>query len=206
MNGMSEIAKLSATIKELEGEKALAFGLCLLERAMPAFLQYQADTGRIGGGEMRTALAQCWGSLERPRLDFVSLVSVQECERVMPDPDASYASDYTSAAVDAVDITCNLLVFLESRDLDVIVDSVNSRCDTIELFVQIHSLINTSSHDVESELSDHPMVRQEFDFIRGDLDFLRSVNARETVLFSSVLERVLTLDYGKLRLKLPHMA
>ena len=70
---------------------------------------------------MRAALAQCWAALEKRPGGALNSVSVSECERAMPDSEARYASDYTSAAIDAVDIACNLLIYIGSGEIDLIV-------------------------------------------------------------------------------------
>ncbi len=50
---------LADQIEELGGAKRFAFGVFLLERALPGFFQFQIDSGYLGGGELRAALAQC---------------------------------------------------------------------------------------------------------------------------------------------------
>jgi len=191
MSELSEIDQLSAGVRKLGGAKALAFGICLLERAMPAFFQFQCDTGWVGGGVMRAALARCWAVLEGGPAEVAKFVSIAECERVMPDSEARHASDYTSAAIDAVDIACNLLGFIENGDIELIVDSVTAQTDTIDLFVRL------------SDGSADSLLEEELDLMRDDLEFINAIEADPTVLFPALLKRASDLEYRTLRLKLP---
>jgi uncharacterized protein YjaG (DUF416 family) len=191
MSELSEIDQLSAGIRELGDAKVLAFGICLLERAMPAFFQFQCDTGWVGGGVMRAAVARCWAVLEGSPADVAKFVSIAECERVMPDSEGRHDSGYTSAAIDAVDIACNVLGFVESGDIELIIDSVTAQTDTIDLFVR------------QSDGSAHSLLKDELDLMRGDLEFINAVDADPSVLFPAVMKRVRDLGYGTLRLKLP---
>jgi uncharacterized protein YjaG (DUF416 family) len=201
MSALSEIDRLSAGVRGLGRAKALAFGICLLERAMPAFFQFQCDTGWGGGGVMRAAVARCWAILEGSPAEVVRFVSVAECERAMPDSEGRHASDYTSAAIDAVDIACNLLTFVENGDIELIVHSVSAQCDTIDLFVQNEEM---SSGPARLDRSMHSLLKEELDLMRADLDFLEAIDVDETMLFAAVLMRVSALEYRTLRLKLPH--
>jgi uncharacterized protein YjaG (DUF416 family) len=194
MSELSEIDQLSAGIRELGDAKALAFGICLLERAMPAFFQFQCDTGWVGGGVMRAAVAQCWAVLEGGPAEAVKFVSVADCERAMPDSEGRHDSDYTSAAIDAVDIACNLLGFVESGDIELIVNSVTAQTDTIDLFVQ------------QSDGSAHSLLNDELDLMQADLNFLRVIDGGETMLFPALLKRVSDLEYRTLRLTLPRIS
>jgi uncharacterized protein YjaG (DUF416 family) len=204
MNQLSEVDQLSAGIRALDRAKALAFGVCLLERAMPAFFQFQSDTGWKGGGVMRAALAQCWSILEGSSPDTVNFVSVPQCERVTPDSEGPFESDYTSASIDAVDIACNLLLYIESGDIDLILNSVTAQFDTIELFVQNYESVNRLSGAAIDTRRAQRILEEEHDFMRADLEFLTKIDTGKDELFSAILRRVSTLEYRTLRLKLLH--
>jgi uncharacterized protein YjaG (DUF416 family) len=191
MSELSEIDRLSAGVRKLSRAKALAFGICVLERAMSAFIEFQWDTGWGGGAVMRAAIARCWAVLEGGPAEAAHTVSVAQCERAMPDSEGRHASDYTSAAIDAVDIACNLLTFIENGDIELIVNAVIAQTDTIDLFVR------------QSDRSTHSLLKEELDLMRADLAFISALDIDETMLFPAVLKRVSVLDYRALRLKLP---
>jgi uncharacterized protein YjaG (DUF416 family) len=203
MSELSDIGRLSAGIRKLDATKALAFGICLLERAMPAFFQFQCDTGWAWGGVMRAAVAQCWAALEKRPGGAPDFVSVSECERAMPDSEGRYASDYTSAAIDAVDIACNLLTYVGNGEIDLIVSSLTARTDSIELFIQNHEAAHDSDGNAEGGRFAHSILEEELDFMKADLEFISAVDGDEKALLPEVLARVLALEYGDLRLELP---
>lgn len=198
MSQLPKIHPLSADIGQLDGIKALAFGIFLLERAMPAFFQFQCDTGWTGGGVMRAALAQCWAVLEGCPVESVSFVSVAECERALPDSEDPHESEYTSAAIDAVDIACNLLEYIKCGDISLIVASATARCDTAELFHQN----NESTNESGNACSANRFLDEELDYMQSDLEFLRDLDVHETAIAPVVLRRVLLLGYRDLRLQL----
>lgn len=201
MSDLPKIHQLSADVGQLDGVKALAFGIFLLERAMPAFFQFQCDTGWVGGGFMRAALAQCWAVLEGTPVDSVGFVSVDECERALPDSEDRHTSDYTSAAIDAVDIACNLLEYIKGGDASLIVASIIARCDTAELFNQDDKSIGESTDASVDARSDNRFLDEELESMQSDLEFLSSLDFHEVTIASTVLRRVLLLDYRNLRLK-----
>ena len=147
---------------------------------------------------MRAAVAQCWAALEGREEEEVEFVSVPECESVMPDSEGNFASDYTSAAIDAVDIACNLLVFLGNGEVELIVNSVTSQCDTIELFIQN----DASAVGERNEHRSTSLLKEEVDSMRSDLEFIRAIGSDERAIFATLLERVLVLEYSRLRLKI----
>lgn len=203
MNDLSLLDQVSAGIRGLEGVRALAFGICLLERATPAFFQFQRDTGWIGGGIVRAAVAQCWAVLEGESVEEVNFVSIAQCERAIPDSEGDFESNYTSAAIDAVDIACNLLLYVKNGDVDLIVNSVIAQIDTIELFLQNHESLHGPLGMPEDAHHDGGILKEELDFMRKDLEFVKTIDLNEKALFRLVLQRVLALDYRSLRLVLP---
>jgi hypothetical protein len=153
---------------------------------------------------MRAAVAQCWASLEGRSADAVKFVSVPECESVMPDSEDRFASDYTSAAIDAVDIACNLLGFLDNGEIELVVNSVTSQCDTIELFIQNYVSVPEPLGGAEYAHPSTSLLREEIDSMRADLEFIKAIDTDERSIFSALLERILVLEYSILRLKIEH--
>jgi hypothetical protein len=119
----------------------------------------------------------------------------------MPDSEGCHASDYTSAAIDAVDIACNLLAFVENGDIELIVRSITAQCDTIDLFVQNNEALNGPA---KVDCSPHSLLKEELDLMQADLDFVRAIDVDKTMLFAAVLMRVSAFEYRTLRLKLSH--
>lgn len=189
-------------LEKLSRIKKLAFGIFLLERALPNYLKFQIDVGVAGGGQLRAALAQCWTALESGFEHHASFVTVAACGAYMPDTEIPYSSLYTSAALDAVNMTCSLLTFIDGDNVSDLMEMVAARYDTLYLFIcQNIDANNTSTSDQVVLL--HPLTQQELSFIYGDLDFLEALqNERVGTLFAASLERVVDRNYQQLCLSL----
>jgi hypothetical protein len=199
MAGFPILDELSEPIRQLDHNRAFAFGLFIFERAVPAYLRFQADTGWQDGGAIRAGLVQCWAAMEDPSLRTQEIVTISACERAIPDSEGNWDSKYTSAAIDAGDIACNLLEYLQEPDPDKIRACVTAQCDTIDLYVR-----NEESAALSGGLTtDKPrreLLEEECERLRDDMQFLMALHADRGKLFSLAMDRVLTLDYGRLRL------
>jgi hypothetical protein len=186
---------IKAELESLDEIRRVAFGTLLLERALPGYLQFQIDSGATGGAVLRAALAQCWATIELHTFETEQFLSLITCEKVLPDSE-DYSSSYTSAAIDATNIACCLLEYLESRNIASIVEAVQSRWDTLYLFI-----INHTSLDPEEVLI-HPLMQEELRFVHEDIVFLQGLSQLEKILHVEVLKRIDDLGYRKHRLKL----
>jgi uncharacterized protein YjaG (DUF416 family) len=189
-----------SSLLELDRARCIAFGICLFERALPGFFQFQIDTGHPGGGELRAALAQCWRVLEQGVFSDVPFTTTGTCEQLIPDSE-KHTSAYTSAAIDAVNIACDLLTFLERDELKLLMDAVESRRDTIDLFIQNSGNLTNSDIGLEKEIAVHPLMQEELCFVYEDLTFLKAMGNHDAFVFTDTLRRVTQLDYCRLRLK-----
>lgn len=187
---------------KLSGTKRLAFGIFLLERALPNYFKFQIDVGVTGGGQLRAALAQCWTALESGLGRHASFITVAACETYMPDTEVPYSSLYTSAALDAVNMACSLLAFIDGQDVSDLMEMVTARYDTFYLFICQNTDANGSPAP-DQEVLLHPLTQQELSYVYGDLDFLESLPGEELdVLLAASLQRVSGKGYQQLRLKL----
>lgn len=177
------------------------FGVFLLERALPEFLQFQIDTGGAGGAELRAALAQAWYAIETGAPRLSPFVTASDCDSLMPDSESS-ESLYTSAAIDAVNVAYYLLSYLECGDLDFLLKASESRRDTIDLFIQNNTDLSTLENGFEERITTHPLMQDELRFMHDDLAFLLDAPKPNRSILVEALERVVRLGYGNLRLKL----
>jgi len=196
-----DTSSISSNLLALGEKRRIAFGVFLLERAFPGFLQFQIDTGYAGGGELRAALAQVWYAIEMGALRLSPFVTPSDCDSLMPNSE-SCASPYTSAAIDAISIAFNLLSYLECGDLDLLLKAAGLRRDTIDLFIQNNTDISPLENDFEKKMVAHPLMQEELRFIHDDLVFLMGVPENNQAILVAALERVSRLGYGKLRLKI----
>lgn len=181
-----DLNPLFAELKALDAPRRLAFGVCLFERALPAFFQFQSDTGCPGGGVLRAALAQAWTALETGTTP-PSFVSVDACEAVLPDSE-DHTSAFTSAAIDTVSIACCVLTFIEDGDMQHLVEAVEARRDTIDLFVQNHFNLDPADPNFEATITAHPLMQEELDFLHEDVAFLKSTQG--SLVWRATLDHV----------------
>jgi uncharacterized protein YjaG (DUF416 family) len=190
-----ELAKAIAVLTRVH---KLAFGIFMLERALPDFLRFQQDTSAPGGAVIRAILANCWSHLERPE-STIRDVTLAECEAAIPDSE-KYASPYTSAAIDAGTIACSLQEFLHTGMDDLLLDAAQARIDTVDMFLQ--QIVNFESGEpgFEEAIRLHPMMQAELRLLSEDLNFLAKIDGRTDTLLRETLNRVFTLGYGQFRL------
>lgn len=165
--------KIDAQLQAMKPPQRLAFGIFLFERALPWFLKWQSDTNTGGGGDLRAALASCWARLEDTTGTSKPFVAVEDCERWLPETEGS-ASLYTSPAIDAVDIACNLVEYLGSGDVGLLIASATSRRDTIDLYIQNTTSLNSNAPSFETDILSHPLMQAEFKLMYEEISLLES--------------------------------
>ena len=196
-----EPVALARALDALPSWACLAFGALLLERALPNFLRFEAETGASGGGMLRGAQAKVWDLLEGNDAASFRGITAKSCEVFAPDTE-QHSSLYTSPALDAVSIACNLLDYADSPRTDLLVDSASLRRDTIYLFVQKALRLAPSAPDLEMRLLAHPLMQEELGFQQADLELLRRLAPDGRQSWPAVLERSITLGYASFRMTL----
>ena len=86
-----DLSAIKECLQKFDDVRQIAFGVFLLERALPGYFQFQLDAGSFGGAALRAASVQCWAALECGERQGAKFISVDECERSMPD-----SEDHTS--------------------------------------------------------------------------------------------------------------
>lgn len=184
-----DVNAISSALYELDEAKRIAYGIFLFERAIPYYLRFQVDTGSSGGGELRAALAQCWSALEKKSLHGVRFTTVDACEKLMPDSESSTSSN-TSAAIDAVNIACSLISYLELGELRFLMDATESRRDTVDLIVQRELDLAGSDADFEGKITAHPLMQEELRLLYEDIALLKSLPSSGSTVLATTIERV----------------
>lgn len=190
-----DLPAIHTDLEGLDEVGRIAFGTFLLERALPNFFQFQLDTGSAGGAVLRAVSAQCWAALEASTRDATKYTSVEACETTLPDSE-DHASRYTSAAIDAANIACCLLEYLEGGKVTSLMEAVQARWDTLYVFI-------LNATDIgDEEVLHHPLMQEELRCMHDDIAFLRSMSGSTQLLHTAVFERVRRLGYQALRMKL----
>ncbi|HEV2681743.1 MAG TPA: DUF416 family protein [Rhodanobacter sp.] len=188
-------------LQMLDKTKSIAFGILALERALPNYFEFQIESGSLGGAELRAASAQCWAALELAPHSGSTFVTVEACEEFLPDPDDHNTSAYTSAALDAVNIACCLLTYLDSGDVPTLMEIVEARWDTLYLFIGNGMEIQPSAPGFQEEILHHPLMQEELSFVYEDIDFLHALPGDSKSVLAATIRRTNLQDYRRLRLK-----
>jgi uncharacterized protein YjaG (DUF416 family) len=174
----------------LNDVKRLAFGIFLFERALPEFLKFQVDSLCSGGGILRAALARCWYVVEVGSGAPDVFVTREACEALMPDSEGE-SSLHTSSAIDAVNICCNLLCYLEDGDIEHLVEAAEARRDTADLLIQLTEKLDPNDDELESKILHNPLMQEELRAQHEDIEFLKTLADERSVVFAASLRRVL---------------
>jgi uncharacterized protein YjaG (DUF416 family) len=174
----------------------LAFGVFLVERAVPNFFRFEAETGARGGAMLRGVQAKLWGLLEgnNAAAPFVG-ITAKSCECFAPDTEL-WDSPYTSAALDAISIACNVLDYADSERTELLVEAASLRRDSVDMFLQRVERVDPSAVDFEMRLLTHPLMQEELGYQEADLAFLDKGDQ----VWSAVLGRSIDLGYSNLRM------
>lgn len=172
----------------------------MLERALPGLFQFQKESGWLGeGGRVRTVLAQAWAALQADNENYLRFINEAVCDGALPDSE-DFTSCYISTAIDTVDLACNLLAFLEGGNLGLLARAAMARLETVDGYAQIEEDLDLSDADAEERIGSHRLVREEVDFLDGDLAALKEAPSERGELVSWVLERIDVYEYRKPRL------
>ena len=195
-----EPVALGRRIDGLPSWGRLAFGALLLERAIPNFLRFEAETGAAGGAMLRGAQAKVWGLLEGDNATAPFLeITGKTCEIFAPDTER-YTSPYTSSALDAITIACNVLDYSDLHRTELLVESAGLRRDSVDMFLQRVMQVNSSSVDFEARFLTHTLMQEELGFQDADLAYLEDCQSKGSQTWSVVLRRSIDLSYSKLRM------
>jgi len=195
----AQIKSLADALDHLSPLHQFIFGLCVFERAVPLFFEFAAESGHHGAGEVLAALASCWRYLEAEVDSKPGFVSVNECEKVAPDSE-DYGAVHTPAAMDAVNIACNLLEFIQKPEKRLIEATLNAQIDIIDLFTQRLRFSGGISEDHPLMSGESSFMSEEIARMQDDLLFLADEASDRPLLAAQVARRILDLNYRDLRI------
>jgi uncharacterized protein YjaG (DUF416 family) len=151
--------------------RQVAFALLCCERMYPNYLMFTQDSGWGNPDALRKALDIAWLVLgeENSIQEFHELV--RACEEAAPDTE-DFASDYTSAALDAALSTALLIEILGRFDVQKVLDISQQAFDTVYMYVDCSIVTNAPDDRV---ILMHPLVRTELAMQQDSLAYLKAV-------------------------------
>lgn len=194
MNPPFNAHQLRSSLSELPVRSALAFGLLILERALPGYYKFLSDNDLRDRDRLRELSAGIWRFLEighLPDLPSPDWDGVIESE--------DYSSIYTTSAVDAVSISYELRDFVRDNDIDHIVSCASLRVDTVDIYVQNSGTASSVISELNELILNHSIMQMELNFQR--LDFL-AIGASEAIsnAWRAALQRTIEGRYSELKL------
>lgn len=183
-----EAKQIYERLDEMPRWKVLAFACLLLERAVPDFFRFQAETQAPGGGVLRAALSRAWCVLETGDSSYCVAISASVCDLIAPDTEC-YSSRYTSAALDATAIASNLLRYIDGGPTSLIVEAASLRRDSIDMQLQFSLQLDVTREDFERLILEHPAMQRELQHQDADLIFLNGLGESREATWQEIVSR-----------------
>lgn len=163
-------AEIDRKVRELGVRKAMIFGLMTVDRMLPNFMRFSAETGAPGLFILESAIAQLWlsmgdGSFKR------RLWTPDHCARLIPDSE-EFDNLFTASAADVAGAIANLLEFHVSSDFSLIVEIASLSRDSVDVFLQYGFDTQILGPELDTEILNHPMMQEELRLQATDLDRL----------------------------------
>ncbi|OYU52490.1 MAG: hypothetical protein CFE27_07205 [Alphaproteobacteria bacterium PA1] len=172
MSGLTFDAKtLKRRLSKLPPRHGLTFGVWLLERMLPNFVKFSAETQSEGVSILDEVVTYAWSVIETGDKDPLRAPPVALCETIAPDTE-NFESIYTSSALDAAVAACNLLIFIETSNVDLVVEMAGLARDSVDLFIQFSGYVETNGRDLEDKVRNHPLMQLELSRQETDLAHL----------------------------------
>jgi uncharacterized protein YjaG (DUF416 family) len=161
-------------LSQLPVWKQVAFALLCCERMFPNYLLFVRDSGWGNADALRAALDVAWSSLEHDRSPSNCRELIRACEEAIPDTE-DFASDYTSAALDAAASAASLIEILERFDIQKVLEISQQAFDTVYMYADgsVEASAAETGHEV---ILMHPLVHTELGMQRDSLAFLTTAD------------------------------
>lgn len=189
MGGLTfDAEKLRRRLNRLPPRHVLTFGVWLLERMLPNFAKFSAETQFEGVSILDEVVTYAWRVIETGDKDSLRAPSVTLCESILPDTE-DFDSLYTSSALDAAVSACNLLLFIEKNQTDLVVEMAGLARDTADLLIQFSSPDWAYTKEFDETVRNHPLMQLELSCQESDIAFLEQWSLDNSEFLEKVLAR-----------------
>lgn len=156
-------------------DQMLVFGALCCERMLPSYPAFVAEASWGDFAPVRRGLDAVWAVIEGGALSEDDRVAfLLACQACVPDSE-EFHTTHTAAAQDAAFSVCFLLAFLFEKKLERVVTIARYATDTVDLIVQEQEDMDTSDPDREQMILEHPLMQQELERQRRDLNAVREL-------------------------------
>jgi uncharacterized protein YjaG (DUF416 family) len=179
--------QLRHELERLPPSHRTVFAADCCERLLPNYAAFARATRWGHPSILREGLNYVWTTLEKATIDRSEVERmIKRCEAVIPHTE-DFASEYTSAAVDAGTATVETLMSLVDDSSQHVLDVATFCRDTVDMFIQErdHLDFNTDG-DFEERIARDPLMIQE---LKRQAEILRQLLKRP-VLSRFMLRRL----------------
>jgi uncharacterized protein YjaG (DUF416 family) len=155
---------------------------------LPNFAKFSAETQFEGVSILDEVVTYAWRVIETGDKDSLRAPSVTLCESILPDTE-DFDSLYTSSALDAAVSACNLLLFIEKNQTDLVVEMAGLARDTADLLIQFSSPDWAYTKEFDETVRNHPLMQLELSCQESDIAFLEQWSLDNSEFLEKVLAR-----------------
>jgi uncharacterized protein YjaG (DUF416 family) len=190
-----DLEKLKSHLSGLSYRHALTFGVWQLERMIPNFIHFCMETQSIGVWVLKSATSYAWSVIETGNTHRFDELTEHLLETIAPETVDS-KSIYTSSALDTVVSAANLINYIRTGKIDLIVEMASLARDSADVFLQLTVYVDENDENVEEEIRTHPLMQLELQRQDADIIFLERLKDDDH-FFPAVLARSLAESYGE---------
>jgi uncharacterized protein len=171
-----DLGELTTKLIALPVKHRIVFVASCCERLLP---NYRAFSLMENWGDvhiLERSLDVVWQFLSGVEVKTGQIHKLKEqCEKVTPDTE-DFSSLFTSAALDAASAVCETLTCCLNADAERVAGVGSLARDTIDMFIQVHDELDYSDQDFEAKILRHPLMIEELEKQRQDIESLSSVS------------------------------
>jgi uncharacterized protein YjaG (DUF416 family) len=168
---------LEGQLKDLPFPNQLAFAVSCCERAFPNYVEFSRRHGWRSADALRLALDEAWEIVEGQEKSELTNVK-ERCEAATPKSDDFPGEDVTAAQEAAFMVTL-LLEFCLLRQPNYVKRIAAFARDTVDLYIQLEEGLHPSDPDLEEKIANHPLMQQELQTMKTELEMLKRIRLRE---------------------------
>lgn len=178
----------------LSAHKQLAFGLMIVERALPYFKSFSQEVSFDDGGALDSIRDYGWSILKGADKTAFGSKALIECDRILERIEAIEVQN-VSVAFDVVNICAYMLDFINNLEVNNLGHVSSLSYEMVQMFADKNSNESYYSTEYEGRLKKHRLVQNELRSQEKDLSFLETLHI-ETDKISEHVERHLNIEIG----------
>ncbi len=191
---------LKKQLLSLNSWKKTAFAISICERMFPNFIEFAKINNYEGAEILEICLKIAWHRLMREDIKYDLSEEAHKCKIIAPDTE-KYDSILVSSALDAASAIALLMEFISSPKVDFVIEIASLARDSVDMYVQEIEDMNPNDPALENKILEHPLMQQELNNQRADLEFLQSLDETQSGTYMSVIKKWFNTNQSCLAIK-----